>query len=44
MQARIYAADDDPALLNAIVKRLSKGRSRSVLIDMKMPGQFKFQV
>jgi len=25
MQARIYVADDDLALLNAIVKRLSKG-------------------
>ena len=28
MQACIYAADDDPALLNAIVKRLSKGEHK----------------
>ena len=28
MQASIYVADDEPALLNAIVKRLSKGQHK----------------
>ena len=28
MQASTYAADDEPALLNAIVKRLSKGQHK----------------
>jgi len=28
MQASIYVADDEPALLNAIVKRLSKGSNK----------------